>query len=217
MQFDFRVYGEGLSLGLGLIIAIGAQNAFVLKQGIARRYVFATALICSCIDGILITAGVLGLGAIINGTPLLLFAVTAAGTAFLLWYGVKSFVAVFNPAVFADDMGEEGKGGSLRSTLLALLAFSLLNPHVYLDTVIMVGGIGARHPAAQRPSFVLGAASASAIWFFGLAYGAGFLAPLFKKKITWRVLDFAIGCVMLFIAAKLGIFAVHEWPRVCSP
>jgi L-lysine exporter family protein LysE/ArgO len=213
MQFDFSVYGEGLSLGLGLIIAIGAQNAFVLKQGIARRHVFATALVCTCIDAFLIASGVLGLGAIINGTPLLLFAVTAVGTLFLLWYGSKSFVAVFNPTVLTDDMGDDARGGSLRSTLLALLAFSLLNPHVYLDTVIMVGGIGSRHPAAQRLSFILGATSASAIWFFGLAYGAGFLAPLFKKKVTWRILDFAIGCVMLFIAAKLGVYAIQNWPK----
>lgn len=213
MQFDFSVYGEGLSLGLGLIIAIGAQNAFVLKQGIKRRYVFVTALICTLIDAALIASGVLGLGAIINGAPLLLFVVTAAGTLFLAWYGTKSFVAVFNPAVLTDDMGDETKGGSLRSTVLALLAFSLLNPHVYLDTVIMVGGIGSRHPATQRPSFILGAASASAIWFFGLAYGARFLAPLFKKRITWRILDFAIGCVMLFIAAKLGVYAIQNWPK----
>jgi Lysine efflux permease len=213
MQFDPSVYFEGLTLGLGLIIAIGAQNAFVLKQGIKRRYVFLTALTCTLIDAILISAGVLGLGAIINGTPILLLAVTAAGTAFLLWFAIKSFAAVASPTVLTDEMGDEEKGASLRSTLLALLAFSLLNPHVYLDTVIMVGGIGARHPSPQRPSFVMGAASASAIWFFGLAYGAGFLAPLFKKKITWRILDAAIGCVMLFIAAKLVIFAVQSWPR----
>lgn len=213
MQFDPSVYLEGLSLGLGLIIAIGAQNAFVLKQGIKCRYVFVTALVCTLIDAALISAGVLGLGAIINGTPLLLLAVTAAGAIFLGWFGVKSFISVARPTVLTDEMGDEERGTSLRSTILALLAFSLLNPHVYLDTVIMVGGIGARHPAAQRPSFVLGAASASAIWFFGLAYGAGFLAPLFKREKTWRILDFAIGCVMLFIAAKLVLFALQSWPK----
>jgi L-lysine exporter family protein LysE/ArgO len=212
MQFFPGVYFEGLSLGLGLIIAIGAQNAFVLKQGIKRRFVLATALMCTFIDASLITAGVLGLGAIINGTLWLLFAVTAAGTLFLLWYGAKSFVAVFNPKILTDDLNEEGEGSSLRSTVLALLAFSFLNPHVYLDTVIMVGGIGARHSTPQRPSFILGAVSASAIWFFSLAYGAGFLAPLFKKKITWRILDSAIDCVMIFILVKLVIFAVRSWP-----
>jgi L-lysine exporter family protein LysE/ArgO len=211
MQFDFSVYSEGLSLGLSLIVAIGAQNVFVLKQGIKRRYVFISALVCSLIDAILITAGVLGVGAIINGQPLLLFIVTAAGTLFLLWYGTRSFIAVFNPVVLAEDSCEDAKGSSLKSTVLALLAFSLLNPHVYLDTVIMVGGIGARHPSPQRPSFIMGAASASVIWFFSLAYGAGFLAPLFKKKLTWRVLDFAIGCVMYSLTVKLALFAVQNW------
>jgi L-lysine exporter family protein LysE/ArgO len=211
MQLSPGVYFEGLSLGLGLIIAIGAQNAFVLKQGIKRRFVLATALICTLIDAALITAGVLGLGAIINGSAWLLFAVTAAGTLFLLWFGLKSFAAVFNPRVLTDEMSE-GKGQSLRSAVLTLLALGFLNPHVYLDTVIMLGGIGARHSAAQRPSFILGAASASAIWFLGLAYGAGFLAPLFRKKITWRILDFAIGCVMLFISMSLAVFAIRSWP-----
>ena len=213
MQFFPSVYFEGLSLGLGLIIAIGAQNAFVLKQGIRKRFVFATATMCTFIDAALITAGVLGLGAVINGTLWLLFTVTAAGALFLLWYGVKSFVAAFNPKILTDDVNGEGAGSSLRTTVLVVLALSFLNPHVYLDTVIMVGGIGARHPTPQRPSFILGAASASAIWFFSLAYGAGFLAPLFKKKVTWRILDFAIACVMFFILVKLLIFAVESWPR----
>ncbi len=211
MQLSSSIYFEGLSVGLGLIIAIGAQNAFVLKQGIGRRFVFVTALVCTLIDAMLILGGVLGLGAIINGNSALLFAVTAAGTLFLMWFGLKSFAAVINPRVLTDETGgAEGLG--LRSTVLSLLALGFLNPHVYLDTVIMLGGIGARHPAAQRPSFILGAASASAIWFFGLAYGAGFLAPLFRKKITWRILDFAIGCVMLFISISLAVFAVRSWP-----
>jgi L-lysine exporter family protein LysE/ArgO len=213
MRFDFGVYGEGLSLGMGLIVAIGAQNAFVLRQGIKRRHVFATALACSLIDAVLISSGVLGLGALINGAPALLFAATVAGSAFLLWFGARSFASAAKPEAMPEDGEDDGKGAGLGLTIATLLAFSLLNPHVYLDTVIMLGGIGARHPAPLRPSFIAGACSASIIWFFGLAYGAGFLSPLFKKKLTWRVLDIMIGCVMLYISARLGIFAIENRPK----
>ncbi len=206
--FHSEVFLEGLGIGAGLIIAIGAQNAFVLKQGILKRWVFMTALMCSCIDIFLITAGVLGLGAVISRIPVLTIAAAIGGAIFLFIYGIRSFLSVWKPAVLEENNTIQDKGNDLRSTILTLLAFSFLNPHVYLDTVVLLGGIGARHPAAERLSFIIGASAASIIWFFGLAYGSRVLTPLFQKKITWRILDFLIGLIMFYITFKLIAFAI---------
>jgi L-lysine exporter family protein LysE/ArgO len=205
----FNSFYEGLGTGASLIIAIGAQNAFVLKQGILRRYLFITAAVCSLIDVILITAGVLGLGAIIAGNPVLLMVATAGGSIFLVIYGIRSLGAAWKPKVLEDDV-TTGNPVTLKATILALLAFSLLNPHVYLDTVLLLGSIGARHPRFQRISFIAGASTASVIWFFGLAYGSAILTPFFRKKLTWRILDLLIGCVMILISIQLIQFAVKK-------
>lgn len=205
----FSTFCEGFGSGAGLIIAIGAQNAFVLKQGILRRHLFITAAICSLIDILLITAGVLGLGAMITGIPVLMIAVTIGGSIFLIVYGIRSFLTAWKPKVL-DDGVETKNPVTLKATILTLLAFSLLNPHVYLDTVILLGSIGARHPVSQRISFITGASTASVLWFFGLAYGSAVLTPLFRKKLTWRILNLLIGCVMLLIAVKLIQFAMDK-------
>jgi L-lysine exporter family protein LysE/ArgO len=200
---------EGLGTGAGLIVAIGAQNAFVLKQGILRRHLFITAALCSLIDIILISAGVLGLGSFISRIPLLLILATISGSVFLISYGIRSFWAAWKPKTL-DDEAQSGNPGTLKGTILTLLAFSLLNPHVYLDTVLLLGSIGARHPLTQRISFIAGACTASVLWFFGLSYGSAVLTPLFRKKITWRILDLLIGCVMLLIAVQLIQFVVKK-------
>ncbi len=194
---------EGFGLGATLIIAIGAQNAFVLRQGLLRRHVFITALICFICDVTLITLGVAGLGAIIEAAPALLTVMTWGGVIFLFSYGLRSFRNALNPKSLETENYADKQGSTLRGTVLAVLAFSLLNPHVYLDTVILLGGLGARHPATERPGFILGASIASLFWFFGLAYGASLLTPLFRKPVTWRVLDVLIGCVMWLIALSL--------------
>ncbi len=198
-------------MSAGLIVAIGAQNAFVLKQGIKKQEVFLVALFCSLMDALLICAGVLGLGSLINAWPLVLRLVTGGGCLFLVWYGIRSFRLMLHPATLADETGVEAapveaSGSSPRRAIItSLLAFTLLNPHVYLDTVVLLGGIGARHFFADRLAFVAGACSASIVWFFCLAYGAGFLAPLFRKALTWRILDGLIALVMFFIAVQLAI------------
>lgn len=199
-------YLEGLSLGAGLIIAIGAQNAFVLRQGLRRRHTFVTAALCTLCDVVLISLGVAGLGALIAGRPALLTAATWGGAAFLFFYGLRSFRSALRPGSL--EAAVDGADTGLRATVLAVLAFSLLNPHVYLDTVILLGGIGARHPAPERPVFVAGACTASLLWFFGLAYGSGLLAPLFRRPSTWRALDGLVGCIMWAIALGLVRSAV---------
>jgi L-lysine exporter family protein LysE/ArgO len=197
------VFLEGMGLGASLIVAIGAQNAFVLKQGLLRQHVFVTALICSLCDVALISLGVAGLGAVIERAPVLLTVTTWGGAAFLFLYGLRSFRNAFKRQSLEAEESAAQEASSLRKTVLAVLAFSLLNPHVYLDTVVLLGGLGARHPDTERSSFILGASAASLLWFFGLAYGSALLTPLFRKPLTWRILDILIGGVMWLIAARL--------------
>ncbi len=197
---DFLTWTEGFALGAGLIVAIGAQNAFVLRLGIQRRHVFIGALFCSLSDLALIAAGVFGLGSLVRGQGWFLAVMTWGGSAFLAWYGVKAALRALKPG--ALDEGQSSAQG-LGDTLASLAAFTFLNPHVYLDTVVLLGGLGARHGDPGRFWFAFGAASASLAWFFGLAYGARLLAPLFRKPLTWRILDLAIAVVMFTIAGSL--------------
>ena len=192
---------EGFGLGASLIIAIGAQNAFVLRQGLKRQHVFLSALFCAVSDLALISAGVFGLGALLRGQDWFLIVMTWGGAAFLTWYGAKAALRAFHTEGLETTEGEASLG--LGALLATLFAFTFLNPHVYLDTVLLLGGLGARHPEAQRVWFVLGASLASLSWFFGLAYGARLLAPLFRRPLTWRILDGLIAAVMFTLAGSL--------------
>ncbi|SHE70154.1 L-lysine exporter family protein LysE/ArgO [Kaistia soli DSM 19436] len=191
---------EGFLLGASLIVAIGAQNAFVLRQGLARRHVFAVASFCFLADATLIAAGVAGLGTIVQQSPRLLMVVTLAGSAFLLWYGVMALRRALHPGGLSARGAAEAK---LRPALLTVAALTFLNPHVYLDTVVLLGSLSARHQGWARFAFGGGAALASAAWFFGLGYGARLAAPLFARPAAWRVLDAVIALVMAAIALSL--------------
>jgi L-lysine exporter family protein LysE/ArgO len=193
---------EGFGLGASLIIAIGAQNAFVLRQGLKREHVFLSAAFCSLADLVLITAGVFGLGALVRGQTWFLTLMTWGGAAFLGWYGMKAARRAWKPGTL--EAGDQAPL-SLIAVVATLAAFTFLNPHVYLDTVLLLGGLGAKHPAGEQPWFVLGASLASVTWFFGLAYGARLLAPLFRKAVTWRVLDGLIAAVMFLLAGGLVV------------
>lgn len=191
---------SGFLLGLGLIVAIGAQNAYVLRLGLLRAHVFPVATLCFLADAILIGAGVLGAGALVNAFPRLLFWITLAGAGFLIVYGLLAARRALDPGrLRAADAARP----PLREALLTAAAFTFLNPHVYLDTVVLAGGISARYAGAGAAAFWAGAASASAVWFYGLGYGARLLTPLFAKEGAWRVLDAAIAVVMFAIAASL--------------
>ena len=196
---------EGFLLGASLIIAIGAQNAFVLRQGLVRRHVFAVASVCSLSDAILIAAGVGGLGSLIRQAPSLLRAVAYAGAVFLAAYAAFSFRRALRPATLRPAAEE---ATSLAATVATCLALTWLNPHVYLDTVVLVGGLSSRHAPQAAVAFGVGAAVASVVWFFGLAYGARVMAPLFAKPKAWRVLDLGIALVMAALAARLVVEAV---------
>lgn len=193
---------RGLSLGAGLIIAIGAQNAFVLKQGLARKNVFAVAIVSSLADIVLIALGVGGVGTIITSNKILTDVATWGGATFLFYYGWRSFKLASKEV--KKEFGVEQKSESdLKQTITAALAFSFLNPHVYLDTVVLIGSLGAGFPLAERWWFGGGAMTASVIWFFGLAYGASWLTPFFQRPGASKVLDIIVGIIMWLIAISL--------------
>lgn len=191
---------SGFLLGASLIIAIGAQNAFILRQGLLRQHVFILSLICALSDALLIAAGVAGLGTLISQSPNLIMAVTVGGALFLFAYAVIAFRRALKPEVL-----QAAKSGETRlwPAIAACLAFTFLNPHVYLDTVVLLGGLSAAYEGQARLAYGLGAATASFVWFFGLGYGARLLEPVFARPAAWRVLDLLIGVVMTAIGLSL--------------
>jgi L-lysine exporter family protein LysE/ArgO len=195
------VFLQGLALSLGLIVAIGAQNAFVLRQGLRREQVGSVVLFCAGADTVLITAGVLGMAQALGSRPGLARALALAGAAFLTMYGVQALRRARQAQRLAPSGGDAPAG---RGAVLAqAAAFTLLNPHVYLDTVLLVGGIGAQQPAALRVWFLAGASLASLGWFALLGYGARWLAPWFARPRAWQILDGLIAVTLFVLAALL--------------
>ncbi|MCE9684647.1 LysE/ArgO family amino acid transporter [Shewanella sp. AS16] len=195
------VFVQGVAIGASLIMAVGAQNAFVLKQGIKKAYPLPIALLCSMIDALMIIAGVAGLGRLIIAFPLLTHMASLGGAAFLIWYGANALRASF--VVKGLDTGAGGEAGSLRGAILTTLGISLLNPHLYLDTLVLLGSISTGFDAPERPWFAAGAVLASFIWFFSLSFGARLLGPLFSKPVAWRYLDRFIWLTMWSIAGAI--------------
>ncbi len=189
---------EGFFLGAGLIIAIGAQNAFILRQGLRGKHVFILATICFISDALLITAGALGVGSLVAANPEVTKIAAIGGGGFLIIYGILSFKSAFKAE--ALTISDNDKDISLTKAISVVLALTFLNPHVYLDTVVLMGSISGRYLGNERLLFVIGAVIASAIWFYGLGYGARILRPIFAKKIAWRILDILIGVIMWMIA-----------------
>ncbi len=197
----FDIYLKGMLLGGSLIIAIGLQNAFVLKQGLTNSHVFATAFTASLIDTVLIFMGVIGIGVLTAEIPGLLTFMKYGGAVFLFIYGALAFNKARKRSVLNADMNINKS--NLKETVLLLAGFSLLNPHVYLDTVILIGSIGSQYGPSGRYWFGAGAATMSWIWFFSLAYGGRLLAPLFAKPRAWQILDILIGMIMWALALSL--------------
>jgi L-lysine exporter family protein LysE/ArgO len=191
----------GLLTGLSLIVAIGAQNAFVLRQGLLKKHVLVMVLICAISDATLIILGVFGLGALISALPWLLEVIRWVGVAFLFWYGSTSLRRFMkNESLKAAESGS----GNLKQTVLTTLALTFLNPHVYLDTVIFIGGI-ANQFGDQKWFFALGAVTASFVWFFSLGFGASKASVLVSKPAFWKILDVFIAAVMFSLAITLAV------------
>jgi len=194
-------FTTGFVLSATLIIAIGAQNAFVLRQGIRKEHVAPIVVFCALSDLLLIGAGVAGLAGVLGHSPVLVSLLTIAGSAFLVWYGVRALGRALVPQSLHAAVGSEPL--SLGNALAQAAGFTLLNPHVYLDTVLLMGSIGTRQPPDLRVWFVGGAACASGLWFTTLGFGARLLAPLFARPFAWRVLDTLVGLTMLTLAVVL--------------
>jgi L-lysine exporter family protein LysE/ArgO len=193
---------SGLALGLGLIVAIGAQNAFVLRQGLRLEHVAAVVAVCALSDLALIGAGVLGAGAALARVPWLIPVVCFAGAGFLLCYGVLAGRRALRPGVLLPDAG--GVRAGLAVTIGTCLALTWLNPHVYLDTVVLLGSMASTY-GEHRWQFAAGAGLGSAVWFTGLGFGARLLRPVFARPVAWRVLDGAIAVVMFALAVSLAV------------
>ena len=196
----FSAAFTGATLGLTLIVAIGAQNAFVLRQGLRREHVGAIVAFCALADALLMLAGVAGLAQLLGERPALAFWLTAGGATFLLLYGLRALWRAARPGTLQAAEGTASI--SLAQALAQTAAFTLLNPHVYLDTVLLVGSVGAQMGDA-RWWFAGGAALSSVLWFAALGYGARWLAPVFARPRAWQVLDGLIGVVMLALAGML--------------
>lgn len=192
-------YLSGLLLGLSLILAIGSQNAFVLKQGLKREHVFFICLFCALSDAILISAGVAGFGAVTARYPHVVEIAKIAGALFLLIYGLQSLYASWRKSHALTATGQAV--GSLKKVLLLCFGFTWLNPHVYLDTLVLVGMVSTG--ASSKLVFASGAVSASFLFFFALGYGARLLRPLFAAPKAWNVLDAVVGILMLYLAGHL--------------
>jgi len=200
-MFSLSIFFKGFGIGSGLIVAIGAQNAFVLKQGLKQQYVFWLCLICALSDSILIAFGVLGFAEIMTASPILIMVAKYLGATFLFVYGAKAFYAAFK-ATQSMELGS-GQKQTLTQALVTCLAFTWLNPHVYLDTIVLIGSVATQ--LEDKVSFALGSIFASWIFFFSLGYGARLLKPLFTNPKAWKILDFIIGIVMWSIAISLLI------------
>ena len=195
----WQSYFNGLLVTAGLIIAIGAQNAFVLAQSLRREHHVPVAALCILCDVLLVSLGVFGLATVLAESPLLLEITRWGGVVFLIFYGVIALRRAARPHTLRGDAQHIPR--SLRQVLLAALAVTLLNPHVYLDTVLLIGSLGAQQP--EPGAYTLGAASASTLWFLLLAIGGAWLAPWLARPLTWRLIDLGVAMMMFAVAAQL--------------
>lgn len=200
-MFTPHVFLNGMGLGASLIMAIGAQNAHVLRVGVRRQHVVATVAICILIDVVLIAAGVAGMGALIQESPLLMGLARWGGAAFLVWYGLRSWASMLRADALEVKQGDVPP--SLQRALVSVVALSLLNPHVYLDTLVLLGTLGGNYPQHQRASFAVGAMTASLLWFTALGFGASRLSGVFQRPLVWKGIEALTGFIMLALAAGL--------------
>ena len=206
MHPDLFALAAGLGTGLSLIIAIGAQNAYVLRQGLRREHVPAIVTVCAVSDLVLIGCGVVGLGALVQSKPGLLRAIAFAGAVFLVGYGLLAARRALRPGPASLDGPDAAAGGrgDVRGSVLTCMGLTWLNPHVYLDTVLLLGSVAAGY-GTHRWFFAVGAGAASVLWFAGLGFGARYARPVFARPGAWRVLDSAIAVTMLALAVRMAL------------
>ncbi len=194
---------NGFLISAGLIMAIGAQNALVLKQGLLRQHVWPVVLLCWLCDGVLMTLGVFGLSALLSGSPKLSGILALAGGLFLLAYGTMSAKRAWQGGNYLTVNTENHLPPSVLKIAATTLALTLLNPHVYIDTIVLIGGSTAHLDQTAKPFFLAGAISASGLWFGGLGFGSRLMLPLFRREQVWQLLDGVIALVMFYLAFGL--------------
>ncbi|MCH8081049.1 MAG: amino acid transporter [Proteobacteria bacterium] len=208
MESTWAALYAGFLISLGLILAIGPQNAYVIRKGLKKRHVFLVTTLCFLSDALLIALGAAGVGALLQDGGILSLVITGAGVLFLFWYGAKSFKDAFHPTTMTkEDIKEAGKqaqGKGWGIVVLTVLAFTYLNPHVYIDTLVILGGLSAQYEMPARLYFVAGAIIGSAVWFYGIGYGAGFFSKTFENPKAWRILDIFVGIIMWGAAGYLA-------------
>ncbi len=200
-MFSQHIFLQGLGLGASLIMAIGAQNAHVIRTAIRGQHVLATVLTCIVIDVLLIAVGIAGLGAIVEASPVLLAVARYGGAAFLVWYCWRCWKSSLRGGASLALSRQPAQ--TLGRALATVLALSLLNPHVYLDTVVLLGAVGSSLAGDARPSFAAGAMTASVLWFAALGLGARRYAPVLGRPAVWRAIEALTGTLMLVLAVLL--------------
>ncbi|EMY0378473.1 LysE family transporter [Salmonella enterica] len=200
-------FTTGFFISAGLLVAIGAQNTFVIRQGMKREFVFTVSATCFICDFILMCIGVLGVGKIINDNIILINILAILGVLFLLWYGVRSLKSAYYGESLLISDGDIAKTTTLK-IIITTISFSLLNPNVWIDTVAIVGGVSSTIDASQKINYLAGALSASFLWFFSIGYLAAWLSQIFTKPLFWRVIDLLIGCYMIYMAWSLFHFLI---------
>lgn len=194
---------QGFLLCASIIVALGPQNLFILRQGLRRQHLFATALFSTLADVVLISLGVGGLSSLISGNSLIHTVVMVGGVLFLLWCGARSLFRAYNPNSSSEQTNSQAAATGLLTVIIATLSFSLLNPSAYIDTLVIIGSKSLLFPVDQRVIFGVGAVLASTTWFFTLVYGASKLSPIFRSQMAWRTLDVMSGVIMLGIASTM--------------
>ncbi len=198
---------NGFAISVGLLVAIGPQNAYLLRKGLKRRHVFVVATTCFLGDVLLIVLAGAGVGHLAQHNQLAGSLLSWGGAAFLLWYGWRNFRSASQGSAFSDqdidEAGKEARGKGALGAIFMALFLTLLNPHVYVDTFVILGGLAAQYGESERNIFVLGAVMGSGAWFYGIGYGATFLTPFFQNPKSWRMLDMGVGVIMWTMAIFL--------------
>ena len=208
MESNLAALVNGFLLSMGLIVAIGPQNAYVIRKGLVKRHVFLVTTLCFLSDALLIALGATGVGALLQEEGPVSLVITVVGVLFLFWYGAKSFKDALHPTTMTkkdiSEAGKEAKGKGWFIVVLTVLAFTYLNPHVYIDTLVILGVTAAEFELPMRLYFAGGAILGSAVWFYGIGYGAGMFSKTFENPKAWRILDLLIGVIMWAAAGYLA-------------
>ena len=208
MESNLAALTNGFLLSMGLIVAIGPQNAYVIRKGLVKRHVFLVTTLCFLSDALLIALGAAGVGTLLQEGGTLSLIIAIVGILFLFWYGAKSFEDAIHPKIMTEkDINEAGKNAQGKGwgvVVLTVLAFTYLNPHVYVDTLVILGVTAAEFEMPMRLYFTAGAILGSAVWFYGIGYGAGFFSKTFENAMAWRILDLIVGLIMWAAAGYLA-------------